>query len=145
MNQLFLMLPVFGMVFLTVGIALWMLKLRYRAVLKDGVNPAYFKLNRGAKLPDYLVRVTQHYDNLFETPLLFYIAVVFVLVLNQNDWIYVTLAWLYFTSRLAHAYVHTTHNKILVRRNVFIASNVFLLSLWISSYLTLSLMPYNCA
>jgi len=131
MNQLLLLLPIFGMIALTVGIALWMLKLRYRAVLQDGVSPAYFKLNRGAKLPDYLVRVTQHYENLFETPLLFYIAILFVLVLKQNDWIYIALAWLYFASRLAHAYVHTTHNRILVRRNAFIISSVFLLSLWI--------------
>lgn len=131
MHQLLLLLPVFGMITLTVGVALWMLKLRYRAVLKDGVSPAYFKLNKGAKLPDYLVRVTQHYENLFETPLLFYIAILFVLVLKQNDWVYIVLAWLYFVSRLAHAYVHTTYNKIRVRKNVFIVSSVFLLGLWI--------------
>lgn len=130
MNRVLLMLPVFGMVALTIGIALWMLKLRYRAVLQDGLSPAYFKLNRGARLPDYLVRVTQHYENLFETPLLFYIAILFVLALNLNDGVYVALAWLYFVSRLAHAYIHTTINKLKWRKNSFLASGILLVILW---------------
>ncbi len=130
MNRVLLMLPVFGMVALTIGIALWMLKLRYRAVLQDGLSPAYFKLNRGARLPDYLVRVTQHYENLFETPLLFYIAILFVLALNLNDGVYVALAWLYFVSRLAHAYIHTTINKLKWRKNSFLASGLLLAILW---------------
>ncbi len=125
-----IMFPVLGMVALTIGIGLWMLKLRYKAVLKDGLNPAYFKLNRGAKLPDYLIRVTQHFENLFETPILFYLGILFILALNLNDMVYITLAWLYFMSRLVHAYVHTTHNKLKYRRNSFIVSSIFLVALW---------------
>ena len=124
------MLPVFGLVFLTVGIALWMLILRYRAVLQDGVNPAYFKLNRGAKLPDYLIRVTRHFENLSETPILFYLATLFILTLNLNDMVYIVLAWAYFLSRLVHAYIHTTVNKLRYRKNSFIVSSVILVTLW---------------
>lgn len=126
-----MLLPFIGMVFLTVGIALWMLKLRYRAVLKDGVSPAYFKLNRGAKLPDYLVRVTQQYENLFETPILYYISILLVLVLSLTDMSYVILSWAYFITRLVHAYVHTMINKIRMRKNVFIVSSLVLVSIWI--------------
>ena len=89
-----LLLPLTGMFWLTIGIALWMLKLRYRAVREDGLNPAYFKLNKGAKLPDYLAKVTQHFENLLEVPPLFYIGVILVLVLGFNDWGYIGLAWL---------------------------------------------------
>jgi hypothetical protein len=126
-----LLLPIIGMFLLTVGIALWMLKLRYRAVIKDGVSPAYFKLNRGAKLPDYVVRVTQHYENLFETPILFYIAILFVLTLDVIDTSYIVLSWLFFISRLMHAYVHTTINKLRIRKNVFIASGLILVLIWV--------------
>ncbi len=125
-----LVLPVIGMIFLTIGIALWMLKLRYRAVLQDGVSPAYFKLNKGAKLPDYLVRVTQHFENLFETPILFYIVILFILTIGVTDIFYVCFAWLFFIARLAHAYVHTTYNRIKHRRNVFIISSLLLVVLW---------------
>jgi hypothetical protein len=126
-----LLLPLIGMFFLTVGIALWMLKLRYRAVIKDGVSPAYFKLNKGAKLPDYVVKVTQHYENLLETPVFFYVAIILVLTLSIIDSSFIVLAWLYFFSRLAHAYVHTTYNSIRHRKNVFIVSSVILVVLWI--------------
>ena len=129
--QTSLLLPVFGMVFLTVGIALWILKLRYKAVLEDGVNARYFKLNRGAKLPDYLVQVTQHYENLFETPVLFYLAIVFILILNLNDLAYVFIAWAYFLSRLIHAYIHTISNRLMYRKYAFILTGTILIFLWI--------------
>ncbi len=129
--QASLLLPVFGMVFLTVGIALWMLKLRYKAVLEDGVNARYFKLNRGAKLPEYLVRVTQHYENLFETPVLFYVAIMLILILSINDLAYVLLAWGYFVSRLIHAYIHTVSNRLLHRKYAFMLTSVILVLLWL--------------
>jgi hypothetical protein len=125
-----LLLPLVGMFWLTVGIALWMLKLRYRAVRKDGLNPAYFKLNKGAKLPDYLVKVTQHFENLFEMPPLFYIAIILVLLLGLNDAGYIVLSWLYLLSRMAHAYLHPSSNHVPHRRNAFILSSVILMIIW---------------
>lgn len=119
------------MVLLTTGIALWMLKLRYKAVRQQGVSLSYFRLNRGGKLPEQLMRVTQHYENLFETPILFYVAILFVLVLNVNDMVYIAFSWLFFVSRLVHAYVHTIHNNVLTRKNVFIVSSMFLLLIWL--------------
>jgi len=129
--QTMLLLPIFGMVFLTIGIALWMLKLRYKAVLEDGVSAKYFKLNRGAKLPEYLVRVTQHYENLFETPLLFYVAILLLLILELNDTGYIFLAWGYFLSRLLHAYIHTVTNRLKHRKYAFMLTSVILITLWI--------------
>jgi len=126
-----MILPMIGMVLLTVGISFLLIKLRYKAVLEDGLKPAYFKLNKGGRPPDYLVRVTQHYDNMFEAPLLFYVAIVLLVVLDITDVIYVWLSWAYFLSRLAHAYIHTTHNKLRQRRNVFIVSYLIVVILWV--------------
>ena len=125
-----LLLPLVGMFWLTVGMALWMLKLRYKAVREDGLNPAYFKLNKGAKLPDYLVKVTQNFENLLEMPALFYIAIILVLLLGVNDAGYIILSWLYLLSRLVHSYIHTGSNHIPHRRNVFILSTIILLLIW---------------
>ena len=125
-----LLMPVFGMFMLTVGIALWMLKLRYKAVLEDGVSAKYFRLNRGAKLPEYLIKVTQHYENLFETPILYYLAVVLVLVLDVNNTLYVGLSWAYLFSRLAHAYIHTISNRLKHRKYSFMISSLILVFLW---------------
>jgi len=64
------------MFLLSLSIGIRMLQLRFRTVLKDKLHPGYFKLNRGAKLPDYLVQANQHYENLYETPVLFYVIVI---------------------------------------------------------------------
>ncbi|MEE9444491.1 MAG: MAPEG family protein [Cocleimonas sp.] len=125
-----LLLPLIGMFWLTVGIALWVLKLRYRAVLKDGVNPAYFKLNKGAKLPNYLIKVTQHFENIFEMPPLFYVSIILVMTLDLSDTGYVVLSWLYLLFRFVHAYIHTTYNYVPHRRNAFIMSAIVLILIW---------------
>jgi hypothetical protein len=87
--------PVFAMIFLTFGIGILMLKLRFKAVREDGFNPAYFLLNRGAKLPDYLAKATNHYANLFELPILFYVAGLILYTGNKVDTIYLMLLWLF--------------------------------------------------
>ncbi|HIO97439.1 MAG TPA: hypothetical protein EYG71_05875 [Leucothrix sp.] len=126
-----LLLPLLGMIFLTFGVGIWTLKLRYRAVLEDGLNPHYFRLYRGGKLPDYLAKVTQHFDNLFEMPLFFYIGIILILVLDIVDSVYILMAWGFFITRLIHTTIHTTYNKVAHRRNIFIFSTLILILLWI--------------
>jgi len=127
-----LLLPLVLMVFLTFGVMLWMLKLRYKAVIKDGLDPRYFKLyGKDTELPDYLVKVTQHSQNLMEMPFLFYTALILIVVLNINDSFYVLLSWGFLIVRLAHSYIHTTSNRLMWRKNVFIVSMIILFILWI--------------
>ena len=126
-----IILPMLGMIFLTFGVMIWMLKLRYRAIRKDGINPRYFSLYRGAKLPNYLLKVTQHYENLLEMPILFYIAILLVIALNLSDTLYIILAWLFLFFRLIHTAIHTSYNNVKHRKNVFIISTLVLIILWV--------------
>lgn len=130
MQQNWILYPVVGMAFLTLYVGVRMLVLRVRAVRKDGLNPAYFLLNRGGKPPEYLTRVTQHYDNLFELPVLFYVVVAFIFVMDKTDHVYIVLAWLYFMTRILHAMIHTTYNNLSHRRNAFLASTLVLYAIW---------------
>ncbi len=129
--QALMLYPMFAMVVLTIAVGVLMVKQRYRAVMENGLSPAYFKLNRGGRLPDYLVRTSQHYENLFETPLLFYVGVLSIQVLQQADAIYLLLSWLYVLSRLAHAYVHIVINRLKLRRRVFLVSVWLLVFIWL--------------
>ena len=128
--QNLLLYPLFAMVFVTLVISHRLLVLRYRAVRSGELSPAYFKCNRGAKPPEYLVRVTQHYENLFESPVLFYVAVVLIYITNNADYLYLALLWSYVSFRVIHAYVHTTYNNILHRRNIFLLSVLVLYGIW---------------
>ena len=122
--------PLVAMSLLVLGVAVLMLAVRIRAMKEDGLDPRYFKLNRGAKPPDYMLRVEQHYQNLFETPVMFYLVVVLILILGWSDYAYLAMAWLYVATRLAHAIVHINNHKLLRRRNVFLLSTLVLYGLW---------------
>lgn len=87
-------------------------------------------LNRGGKLPDYLVKTSNHYANLFEAPVLFYCLCVIIYSSHQTDGVYLVLAWLFALSRYAHAYIHITYNDLKHRRNAFLAGMVVLGIMW---------------
>ena len=129
-----MLLPMVILVFLTFGMMFWMLKLRYKAVLKDGFDPKYFRLYNNAQssvpMPEYLVKVTQHYQNLLEMPPLFYLALILLAALNITDTLYVVLSWCFLFSRLFHSYIHTTVNRVIKRKNAFIVSMVILTIIW---------------
>ncbi|WP_028490214.1 MAPEG family protein [Thiothrix lacustris] len=129
MSQTLVLYPAFVMALLTFTVAIWLLRCRIKAV-KAGLTPTYFKLNHGASLPDYVVQATQHYDNLFEMPLLFYVVVVLTYVTQQADWGLVLLAWAYVGARIAHTAIHLTHNKLRQRMRVFLLSYALLVLMW---------------
>ena len=131
MNQDLILLPLFAMFLLTFCIGLWMLKLRFKAVRVDGLNPGYFLLNKGAKLPDYLAKVTNHYANLFEFPVLFYVAGLILYAGHKVDGLYLAFTWAFVVARCIHAYIHTTYNTIDHRRRAFLAGTLILFCIWV--------------
>lgn len=130
MTQQAILYPLFAMFLLTLYITLRLAVLRYRAVVRDGLKPGYFKHNRGDKPPEYLLRTTDHYDNLFEQPILFYVVSILIYVTGQTDLLLITLGWSYIATRLLHGYIHIKFNKLLWRRNSFALSTLVLLALW---------------
>lgn len=138
-----LLLPMIILVLFTFGMMLWMLKLRYKAVLQDGFDPKYFRLYNHEQastsapipmpvsMPEYLAKVTQHYRNLLEMPPLFYLALILLTTLNITDTFYLILSWSFLLSRLLHSYIHTTSNRVLKRKNAFIISMAILIVLWL--------------
>ena len=131
MHQSTIIYPLIGMVFLTFVVGVKMLASRIRAVKKEGMNPAFFALNRGAKQPDYLVKVSQHYENLFELPILFYVVSLLIFITNKTDPIYIVLAVSFVTVRYIHAVIHITYNNLIHRRNAFLMGSMVLLIMWL--------------
>jgi hypothetical protein len=69
--------------------------------------------------------------NLFETPVLFYVAVVLAVSLLVQDPLLVALAWLYVGLRAVHSYIHCTYNDVYHRFFVFLGSVFILLAIWV--------------
>lgn len=136
MKQTAIMYPVFMVVILTIIVGLEMIRLRVKAV-KDGLNPAYFLLHRGGKLPDDLLKTTQHYSNLFELPILFYVVCLAIFATRSTDWIYLGLAWIFVCARYAHAYIHTTYNDLNHRWTAYLAGTTVVTLMWLKFLLQL--------
>lgn len=120
-----------AMFLLVFAVGLRMLILRLRAVRKDSLNPAHFLLNRGGKQPDYLVKVSNHYANLFELPVMFYVVCLAIYAGNRVDLAYLVLAWLFVGLRYAHATIHITYNDLRQRSYVFFCSALILAAMWV--------------
>jgi hypothetical protein len=140
MHTVAILYPAFALAFLTFGVAIWLLYCRIKAV-RAGLTLAYFRLNHGARLPDYLVQATQHYDNLFEMPVLFYVVVTFAYITRASSLPLVVLAWLYIAVRAVHTYIHLGSNTLRLRRNVFLLSYGILLLMWLWLLGLLLLLP----
>lgn len=130
MNTYAILQPVILLVGLTFAITIWMGVLRFRAVGKKQLPTSYFKHNRGAKVPDQLMAVTQNFENLLETPILFYAVVAFLIQANLVTQSVVTLAWIYVGLRFLHSLIHTTYNHILHRFLVYLSSLIVIGILW---------------
>ena len=135
--QSLILLPVIGMALLTFVVAFCMLLLRIKAVKNKQLPRSYFLLNRGGEPPQDLVKASNHFNNLFEFPVLFYVVVLSLLVLEVVDSIYIVLAWAYLLLRVVHAYIHIAYNNVSHRRNVFLLSLVVLYAIWIRLLLQL--------
>lgn len=129
MQSFAILYPAFAMALLTFGVSVWLLKMRIKAY-KSGADPRYFKLNQG-ELPVYAKQAEQHYENLFEMPVLFYVVLLVAFVTQTASVGLVFLAWAYVAARAAHSYVHLGENKLLLRRNVFLVSFAILLIMWV--------------
>lgn len=131
MYNLSLVYPMVSLVFLTFFIMYLLFVLRVKAVRSRKVSPRYFKLNKGDDIPDNMLAVSQNYSNLFELPILFYLACAIAIFLNQSAQYFIIHAWCFVALRYIHSYIHITYNHVLHRLAAFAVSGFILLSMWI--------------
>ncbi len=105
---------------------------RKKAAQDGSVDPKYFRLYQGDGLTDELQLWNRHFNNLLETPTLFYFAIVVAILTHQVNLLTVILSWSYFAMRMIHSWVHLNGNKVMRRFMVFGAGVFTLVALWIS-------------
>ena len=131
MNQSSIIFPVIALVFLTFGIGLWLGFLRFASVTRGDLSPKYFKLNQGGKLPDYLAKVNNNYDNLLAVPVIFYVLCILLFVTAKVEPAQLILAWIFVGARYIHSFIHTVSNRLMHRMRVFYLSTLVLIAMWI--------------
>jgi len=76
------------------------------------------------------VRSADHFRNLFEVPVLFYALCGFIAITRLTTLLLLACAWGYVVLRAAHTSVHLTHNKVVRRFQLFVASTIVLYVMW---------------
>ena len=134
-----LIYPMFAMVVLTAFVLRRMFLSRVRAVREGRLATAYFATYQGAVEPEYAVKPARHFSNLFEAPVLFYVACVAAMAAQAVTLPLVVLAWGYVLARLVHSYVHLGANRTGNRIKAYFASWLVLGALWLTLVATVAL------
>jgi hypothetical protein len=79
-----LVFPMLAMVLLTFAVAVALFRARMRSVREGLVPITYFRTFEGATEPEFLVKPTRHFINLFEAPILFYAGCLAAMVEPQR-------------------------------------------------------------
>ena len=118
------------MVVLTFLVTAHLYFVQKRAIKKWDVKYGFFKTYEGNS-PDYLQAARDHYKNIFQLPILFYVWTIFVVIMGKIDTLDLTLAWLFVGSRYVHSGIRIIdHTRLLYRSSVFIIGWFVLLLAW---------------
>jgi hypothetical protein len=125
-----ILLPMFVQVALTFVLLFWMLFLRLRAVRRGEVSPDQIAL-REPHWPRHVQQVGNAFHNSVEMPMLFYVVVLLALMTKTLDVTIYVLMWMFVLSRILHAGVHVTSNRLAHRTPLFLVGAIALALIWV--------------
>ena len=122
--------PALAMVALTMGVWLRLFFTRVGEMKRSRIHPQAVALSAqvAARLTDS--RAADNFRNLFELPVLFYLALVVAAITSQVTWATLGLAWMFVALRIAHSVIQCSYNKVMHRFKVYFAGGVALWALW---------------
>jgi hypothetical protein len=124
------LLPLFVEVALTLGLLLWLAVLRRDDLVSGAVKPSQIAL-RERHWPRRTLQVGNAFSNQFELPLLFYLLAVLEIITRHADLLFVVLAWVFVLTRLVHAFIHTTSNRVTQRGAIYGVGVFVLIVMWL--------------
>jgi hypothetical protein len=124
------LLPVFVQIALTFAILYWQGYVRVGHTRRGEVKIRDIALGQ-PNWPEHATKIGNAFMNQFQLPILFYVLVAFALLTRKADLAFVVLSWIFVLSRLVHAYVFVTTNRVSRRFFAFSAGSVTLLVMWV--------------
>src|SRR5436190_10685821 len=116
MNPVGVLYPVLAMALLTALVWLTMLMVRGRHMRLHGIVPNDMPTRVQADARFGAAQApNNNLMNLFELPVLFYVAALIIFQLRAFDGLYFALAWAFVALRYAHSAIHLTYNDVLHR------------------------------
>lgn len=125
--------PMFALFALTFAVLVALFRARTGAVSRGEIKASHFlTYATDQQEADHTLALSRHFTNLFETPVLFYVACLAIMAFNATNLTLVFIAWGYVLMRGLHAFIHTGSNNLRWRIFAYFGSWGFLLALWIS-------------
>ena len=118
--------PAVSMAALTLVVWLHMYFRRIAQMKRERIHPQAVATSAQvtARLTDSAA--ADNFRNLFELPVLFYLAVVIAAQTSQVTAITLALAWLFVSLRIVHSAIHCTYNKVIHRFYVYVCGGTVL-------------------
>lgn len=123
-------LPALAMVALTFIVLVVMFGRRVADMKRDRIHPQRVSTSTSASALYTDIGPADNFRNLFETPVLFYLALVVAAMTAQITPVVLGLAWAYVAARVLHSAIHCTYNKVMHRFRAFALSILVLAALW---------------
>jgi hypothetical protein len=131
MDRNLILTPVLAMVALTALVWFWMYFTRLREIRVKRISPqALVDRTRATQALKRVAGPSDNLINLFEMPVLFYLAMVVLYVSSRVDEVFLVLAWVYVALRVGHSSIHCTYNRVLHRFSVYALSSLVLWVIW---------------
>ena len=130
MDTKLIFLPAVAMVALTFAVWCRMYVTRIGQMKRERIHPQAVATSAqaAAKLTDSCA--ADNFRNLFELPVLFYVALVVAALTQQVNVATIGLAWLFVLLRVVHSAIHCTYNKVMHRFYAYVAGGMALWLLW---------------
>lgn len=131
MQSKLILYPLLAMFLLTCLVAATMLRRRIAFYKANRVHPQ--KTATSAQMAATITdsRAADNFRNLFETPVLFYVAVLVIFAAGLANTAQLVLAWGFVAARFAHSYIHCTSNVVMNRFYAFVTASTMLTGMWL--------------
>ena len=119
------------MVALTFVVTMRLLYFAMKSVKKGEVHIKQYRIYDG-EFPPILNSVRQHYKNMFEMPILFYLLAVLLLIQGNTTNLDIIFAWGFVVFRILHSISRIPNRDVNLRFGLFAGSFLMLLGGWIN-------------
>lgn len=124
-----ILLPVFVQIALMFAITVMLFVERNRVLYAGELKIRDIALTKET-WPPRAKQLGNAFQNQFEFPVLFFVLVALALITRKADLIFVVLSWVFVISRLVHALIHLTSNRVPRRFLAFAFGVAVLAIMW---------------
>ena len=122
--------PALAQAALTFAVWLRLFFTRIPEMQRRRIHPQSVALSAQAAATFEDTRAADNFRNLFELPVLLYVALAIGAGLSIRIPAFFVLAWCFVLARVMHSWIHCTYNKVMHRFRAYVAGGFVLWAMW---------------